>query len=302
MSRLLRSPPLDPDAAWATIRAALDLVFTFPDDAGPAPALDAAHWAAAYAAVWAWSTTSRVRVSKSDHMAVLYQHLESYVAEVCARLRPHLAEAPRALLDTYLALYGAFRAHAAVAARIMAYLDRHHTARVRDEGKGWLRHVKKGAMPPHSREKYQNAAQPALTRRGVGRELPRVLKHWLRRVEGGGGPRGGGLGAGARAVRRRAGAVPPAVAARCPGAAFARAPGLDPGERACGGRGTSGASAIRDVLEGDRTAGEGRAAAGSGSAASGRVARATWQCTSQTLAADCGLLAVEPESLSPILR
>jgi hypothetical protein len=162
MSRLLRSPPLDPDAAWATIRAALDLVFTFPEDAGPAPALDAAHWAAAYAAVWAWSTTSRVPVSKSDHMAVLYQHLEAYVAEVCARLRPHLAEAPCALLDTYLALYGAFRAHAAVAGRIMAYLDRHHTARVRDEGKGWLRYVKKGAMPPHSREKYQNAAQPVL--------------------------------------------------------------------------------------------------------------------------------------------
>jgi hypothetical protein len=163
MSRLLRPPPLDPNAAWATIRAALDLVFTFPEDAGPAPALDAAYWAAAYAAVHAWCTTSRVPASLSDHMAALYEKLEAYVAEVCALLRPRLKGAPRAaLLDTYLALYGAFRAHAAVAARIMAYLDRHHTARVRDEGKGWLRHIGKNAKPPHSREKYQNAAQPVL--------------------------------------------------------------------------------------------------------------------------------------------
>jgi hypothetical protein len=163
MSLRARPPPLDPDAAWATIRVALDLVFTFPEDAGPAPALDAAHWAAAYAAVFAWTTTSPAHPMYTEQMAVLYQHLDAYIAEVCARLRPHLAEAPRAaLLDAYLALYGAFRAHAAVAARIMAYLDRGCTARVRDEGKGWLRHVKKSAKPPHSREKYHNAAQPVL--------------------------------------------------------------------------------------------------------------------------------------------
>jgi hypothetical protein len=166
MSRRTPAAPLDPNATWATIRAAFDLVFTFPEDANPAPALDAASWTTAYAAVHTWCTASRIPSSLSDHMAALYEKLEAYIAEVCARLRPRLKEAPRAALrDTYLTTYATFHARAAVAARITAYLDRHHAARMRDEGKGWLRDLDKSAKPPHSREKYQNAAKQFLVHR-----------------------------------------------------------------------------------------------------------------------------------------
>jgi hypothetical protein len=166
MSRRAPAPPLDLDATWENIRDALDIVFVFPDDAAPAPSLSVTEWTTAYTAVYSWCTTSRAPVTASfpctDHMAALYQQLEAYVLEVCARLRSQLDGAPRAaLLNTYLALYAAFHARAGVAAHITAHLDRHHTTRMRSTGEGWLRGIDSGGKP-RSPKKYAKHAQQAL--------------------------------------------------------------------------------------------------------------------------------------------
>jgi hypothetical protein len=185
--RKQEKPVLDATLLWSTIQTALDELFQpLVDAANPehdpehVPSASVASpktYMEAYSAVFNWTTSSDLRHGFPAG-AALYKRVDSYLEGVCKALSSRLLSTADSAtsLQTYSATYDTYRKQLAIAARLLAYTDRHYVKREVDEGHGWFQGGRSDRAPDDGRTSRKHPAPKEETVRNE--ERAELVKYW----------------------------------------------------------------------------------------------------------------------------
>jgi hypothetical protein len=185
--RKKEKPVLNATLLWSTIQTALDELFHPLVDAAD-PKHDPEHvpsasvaspktYMEAYSAVFSWTTSSDLRFGLPPG-AALYKRVDSYLEGVCKTLSSRLLSTADSAtsLQTYSATYDTYRKQLAIAARLLAYIDRHYVKREVDEGHGWFHCGRSDRAPDDVRTSREHPAPKEETPRDERCE--ELVKYW----------------------------------------------------------------------------------------------------------------------------
>jgi hypothetical protein len=176
-------PVLDATSLWSTIQTALDELFHPLVDAADPEQVPSASVASpkiymeAYSAVFNWTTSSDRSLGWPAGAAV-YKRVDNYLEGVCKTLSSRLLSTADSAtsLQTYSTTYDTYRKQLAIAARLLAYTDRHYVKLQVDEGHGWFQGGRSDRAPDDGRTSRKHPAPKEETVRNE--ERAELVKYW----------------------------------------------------------------------------------------------------------------------------